>query len=64
VMLAFHAGACRRAKVSMWYALTDPLGTLILCYIVVRSTVVTLGRGGVVWRGTFYAIEELRRGSV
>ena len=64
VLLAFHAGACRRAKVSMWYALTNPLGTLILCYIVVRSTVVTLGRGGVVWRGTFYAIEELRRGSV
>ncbi len=64
VMLAFHAGACRRAKVSMWYALTDPLGMAILSYIVVRSAVVTLGRGGVVWRGTFYAIEELRRGSV
>ena len=30
VMLAFHAGACRRTKVSMWYALTDPLGTAIL----------------------------------
>ena len=64
VMLAFHAGACRRAKVSMWYALTDPLGTAILSWIVVRSMFVTLGRGGVVWRGTFYPIEELRRGSV
>jgi glycosyltransferase involved in cell wall biosynthesis len=64
VMLAFHAGACRRAKVSMWYAFTDPLGTAILSYIVVRSAVVTLKRGGVVWRGTFYALEELRRGSV
>jgi glycosyltransferase involved in cell wall biosynthesis len=64
LMLAFHAGACRRAKVSMWYALTDPLGTAILSYIVVRSMFVTLGRGGVLWRGTFYPIEELRRGSV
>jgi glycosyltransferase involved in cell wall biosynthesis len=64
VMLAFHAGACRRAKVSMWYALTDPLGTAILSWIVVRSAIVTLGRGGVVWRGTFYPLEELRRGSV
>jgi len=64
VMVLFHAGACRRMKVSSWYALTDPLGMLILSYIVVRSMIVTLARGGVVWRGTFYPIEELRRGSV
>jgi len=64
VMLAFHAGACRRAKVPMWYAFTDPLGTAILSWIVVRSAIVTLGRGGVVWRGTFYPLKELRRGSV
>ncbi len=64
VMILFHAGACRRMKVSYWYALTDPLGMLILSYIVMRSMIVTLARGGVVWRGTFYPIEELRRGSV
>jgi hypothetical protein len=64
VALIFHAGACKRDKVSLWYAFTHPLGALILCYIVVRSTLVTLRRGGVVWRGTFYALEELRRGSV
>lgn len=64
VMVLFHAGVCRRMKISCWYALTDPLGMLIFSYIVVRSTVVTLARGGVVWRGTFYALEELRRGAV
>jgi hypothetical protein len=30
----------------------------------VRSTVVTLWQGGVTWRGTFYPIEELKRGVV
>lgn len=64
VMLLFHAGACRRTKVSYLYALTDPLGMMILSFIVVRSMIVTLARGGVEWRGTFYPIEELRRGSV
>ena len=62
--LAFHAGVAWRAKVSPWYALTHPLGASLFAYIIARSAVVTLARGGIVWRGTFYGIEELRRGSV
>jgi hypothetical protein len=46
------------------YALTHPLGALLFGYMLARSTVVTLWRGGVVWRGTFYPLEELRRGVV
>jgi Glycosyl transferase family 2 len=62
--LAFHAGVAWRAKVSPWYALTHPLGATLFAYIIARSAAVTLARGGIVWRGTFYGIEELRRGSV
>jgi Glycosyl transferase family 2 len=62
--LAFHAGVARRAKVSPWYALTHPLGASLFAYIIARSAAVTLARGGIVWRGTFYEIDELRRGSV
>jgi hypothetical protein len=33
-------------------------------YIMLRSMVVTLWRGGVIWRDTFYPLEELRKGQV
>jgi hypothetical protein len=36
----------------------------VIVYIILRSMIVTLGRGGVVWRGTFYPLEELRKGQV
>ncbi len=50
--------------VSPYYALTQPLGAVILSYILLRSMVVTLWRGGVLWRGTFYPLAELRKHSL
>lgn len=46
----------------VWTVLLYPLGAMILAYILIRSMVVTLRRGGVVWRETFYPIERLREG--
>jgi hypothetical protein len=37
-----------------------PVAALVFVYAMVRSTVLTLLRGGVVWRGTFYPLRELR----
>jgi hypothetical protein len=37
-----------------------PAAALVFVYAMVRSTVLTLTRGGVVWRGTFYPLSELR----
>jgi glycosyltransferase involved in cell wall biosynthesis len=37
-----------------------PAAALVFIYAMVRSTVLTLMRGGVVWRGTFYPLRELR----
>ena len=64
VAMAFEAQLMTQAKASRWFGVTHALGAMIVCYIIVRSMVVTLGRGGVVWRGTFYALEELKRGLV
>ncbi|HZC65754.1 MAG TPA: glycosyltransferase [Candidatus Dormibacteraeota bacterium] len=64
IMLAFHAAVNLVMRVSPLYAFTHPLGALMLAYMLVRSTVVTLRQGGIVWRGTFYGLEELKRGLV
>ena len=63
-LLCVHAGVCVVMRVSLAYALTHPLGAVVVCYMLLRSTVVTLWRGGVTWRGTFYPLEKLRRGVV
>jgi glycosyltransferase involved in cell wall biosynthesis len=62
-MLA-QAGVAREFKVSVFYALTQPVGALILAWMLMRSTIITLRKGGITWRGTFYPLEELKRGIV
>jgi glycosyltransferase involved in cell wall biosynthesis len=42
------------------YFLTYPVAAALLIYAVLRSIIVTLLRGGVRWRGTFYSLAELR----
>jgi glycosyltransferase involved in cell wall biosynthesis len=64
IMLAFHAGVDVVMRVSPLYALTFPLGALILAYMLLRSTLVTLRQGGIIWRDTFYPLDELKRGAV
>jgi hypothetical protein len=32
--------------------------------MMLRSTIVTLWKGGIEWRGTFYTLDELKRGVV
>jgi glycosyltransferase involved in cell wall biosynthesis len=64
IALAFHVGLDIAMHVSPLYAFTHPLGAVLFSYMLLRSTVVTLWQGGVTWRGTFYPLEELRRGVV
>jgi glycosyltransferase involved in cell wall biosynthesis len=64
VALIFHGGVAWTMRVSPLYALTHPIGAALFMYMLMRSTVVTLWQGGVEWRGTFYSLEELRRGVV
>ena len=62
--LCMHGSTDRVNRVSPLYALTSPIGALVFCYMIARSVTVTLWQGGVTWRGTFYPLEELKRGVV
>ena len=62
--IAMEAGVGIELGISPIYALTEPLGALIMSWMLVRSVIVTLWSGGITWRGTFYPLEELRRGVV
>ncbi len=64
IALCFHTGVDIGMRVSPWYAVTHPLGAILLSYMLLRSTIVTLKQGGIVWRDTFYPLEELKRGVV
>lgn len=44
-----------------WAGLFFPLAGVLLVYIMLRSTWLCLRRGGIMWRGTFYSLDELRR---
>jgi glycosyltransferase involved in cell wall biosynthesis len=64
IALGFHAAVAFTMRVSPLYALTHPLGAVLLCYMLLRSTFITLKQGGIVWRDTFYPLDELKRGVV
>jgi len=64
IAVCFQAGVAMVMRVSPLYALTHPLGALLFCYMLLRSTVVTLRQGGIIWRDTFYPLDELKRGVV
>jgi cellulose synthase/poly-beta-1,6-N-acetylglucosamine synthase-like glycosyltransferase len=64
IAAGFHAGVDVVTRVSPLYALTYPLGAIFFAYMILRSTVITLKQGGIVWRDTFYPLEELKRGIV
>ena len=64
IALSFHVGVAWVMRVSPLYALTHPVGAALFFYMLLRSTVVTLRQGGIVWRDTFYPLDDLKRGVV
>ena len=64
IALGFYGGAAASMRVSPLYSLTHPLGSILLSYMLLRSAVVTIRQGGIVWRDTFYPLKELKRGVV
>jgi glycosyltransferase involved in cell wall biosynthesis len=63
-IFAIYVGMSWQSDIAPYYFLLHPAGAALFVYIMLRSMVLTLARRGVVWRGTFYSLEELRRGMV
>jgi glycosyltransferase involved in cell wall biosynthesis len=60
-LLAVYIAMGKRTKIGTGYVLLHPVASLLMVFTLVRSTVLTLAHGGVVWRGTFYPLEELKK---
>jgi GT2 family glycosyltransferase len=60
-ILLTYAANRRITQVSPWLAMFFAPATAILLFALMRSMILTIKRGGVVWRGTLYPLDELRR---
>jgi cellulose synthase/poly-beta-1,6-N-acetylglucosamine synthase-like glycosyltransferase len=58
--LLLHLDARSIQRGRLWLAPLYPLVSLLLVFIVLRATLLTLARGGIEWRGTRYPLAELR----
>jgi len=51
----------RSSGISTWNVLFFPFSALVITFTLLRSMLITLKQGGVIWRGTFYSLAELRK---
>lgn len=64
VALATYALLARNVGADPRRAPAFPLAALLFLYILTRASALTLLRGGIRWRGTYYALDELRANRV
>ena len=63
-MFLIYLGMSWRSSVPPYYFLLHPVSTAMFTYTLLRSMILTLWNDGIVWRGTKYPLEELRKGMV
>jgi glycosyltransferase involved in cell wall biosynthesis len=63
-MFSIYVGMSRRSRVPAYYFLLHPVSTALFVYTLLLSMFHTLSNDGIIWRGTKYHLEELRKGMV
>src|SRR3984957_10074710 len=63
-LLLIYCGISACSAVPAYYFFLHPVSTSLFMYTLLRSMVETLSNNGIVWRGTKYPLEELRKGMV
>jgi hypothetical protein len=62
--VATLAAILREARAPLAAALLQPFAAMVFIYACARSILLAYARGGVYWRGTFYALGELKRNRI
>jgi hypothetical protein len=63
-LFSIYVGMATKSEVPPYYFLLHPVSTALFLYAMLRSMILTLRQGGVIWRGTKYSLAELRKGLV
>jgi glycosyltransferase involved in cell wall biosynthesis len=63
-MFLIYLGMSLRSGVPAYYFLLHPVSTALFIYTLLRSMGHALWNDGIIWRGTKYPLEELRKGMV
>ena len=63
-MFSIYLGIWLRSGVPAYYFLLHPVSTALFIYTLLRSMFHALWNDGIIWRGTRYPLEELRKGMV
>lgn len=63
-LAGIYVGMGRRTAVPAWTFLFHPISALLIVFTMLRSIAHTIRHRGIIWRGTRYELEELRKGMV
>jgi glycosyltransferase involved in cell wall biosynthesis len=63
-MFAIYLGMSKRSAIPPYYFLLHPVSTSLFMYTLMLSMFHAISNDGIVWRGTKYQLDELRKGMV
>ena len=63
-LFSIYIGISWRSSVPAYYFFLHPVSSTMFIYTLLRSMFLTLWNDGIVWRGTKYPLDELRKGMV
>jgi glycosyltransferase involved in cell wall biosynthesis len=63
-LFTIYVGMSWRSAVPPYYFFLHPISSAMFTYTLLKSMFVTLWNDGIIWRGTKYPLEELRKGMV